>query len=757
MNVLQGGYDFRSLSIKDLLAARELYHYHLMNRPNVAGTAVGLYLRRDKNDPKTAKTFANSRVQPDSWPCILVFTRGWLAFDEFGDGKKAKASDMVPKTLFMPDGRAVPVCTVCVEETADDGSDRFNPLPQRGFGAGLPVSVSVQGEDHTASIGCLVSDGHLTYALTARHACGPAGTVVFAGMRGHAEPIGVSATRQLTRVPFQEAYADLAGDKTYLAMDVGLVQVDDVSQWTSNIYGLPATGELADVYAQNLTLQLIDQRLVAHGGVSGYLEGRVKALFYRYRSVGGYDYVGDLLVAPADGSRSPVHGDSGTVWNLDVTDAAKRATSNVDQLELLPFAVLWGGQTFEVSGERSNFTVATTLSNVCRMLDVELVTNRNRGVAGYWGRSGHYSIAAFAIELVQDPDLKQLLRDNKELLTFDTEALASTRPADLMKNLDFVPLADVADEVWKKFKSNPGGRDTQVSQATHQSDGPEHPNHYADIDAVYKNGKTMRQLCLEDPQTYLTPQAFIGYYNWLATTYPTEHADKSKVLKQGLLPFRVRQAFKRMKGYASSDLVSFVAAAGLTAHYLGDSCQPLHGSVYADGDPSRTYQFTHPQTGEVETLAYAKGVHSAYETNMVDRYRSDLFGDIATKLKNKNGHGMALYDTSDADLEVVRLMDDTAKILKPMDILDKYNELGGGPKASVAALDGLWQEFGDRTADVMVRGAMYLARFWDSAWAVGNGDATLAIPADMKAALKAKYLDVTFLPSLTLKTIGPEL
>src|SRR5690349_17212365 len=42
--------NFSSLSVKDLLMARDLYHYHLINKANVVGTAIGLYLIRD-TDP----------------------------------------------------------------------------------------------------------------------------------------------------------------------------------------------------------------------------------------------------------------------------------------------------------------------------------------------------------------------------------------------------------------------------------------------------------------------------------------------------------------------------------------------------------------------------------------------------------------------------------------------------------------------------------------------------------------------------------
>jgi hypothetical protein len=50
MNLLSGQANFQSISLKDLLEARELYHWHLVNKANVVGTAVGLYRIR-KSDP----------------------------------------------------------------------------------------------------------------------------------------------------------------------------------------------------------------------------------------------------------------------------------------------------------------------------------------------------------------------------------------------------------------------------------------------------------------------------------------------------------------------------------------------------------------------------------------------------------------------------------------------------------------------------------------------------------------------------------
>jgi len=41
--------NFSSLSLKDLIEARDLFHYHLLNKKNVVATALGLYLIRKRD------------------------------------------------------------------------------------------------------------------------------------------------------------------------------------------------------------------------------------------------------------------------------------------------------------------------------------------------------------------------------------------------------------------------------------------------------------------------------------------------------------------------------------------------------------------------------------------------------------------------------------------------------------------------------------------------------------------------------------
>src|SRR6516164_7595490 len=109
-------HDFSSLSIKDLLDAREAYHVHLAHLKEVYATAIGRYLIRksDKNakdskhhtNPQSlgTRTLFNSTVKEWSWPCVLVFVRHWFDRSEIRKDPSL-ASELVPSFLYLPDGR----------------------------------------------------------------------------------------------------------------------------------------------------------------------------------------------------------------------------------------------------------------------------------------------------------------------------------------------------------------------------------------------------------------------------------------------------------------------------------------------------------------------------------------------------------------------------------------------------------------------------------------------------------------------------
>jgi hypothetical protein len=769
-------YDFSTLSLNDLIEARDLYHFHLMSKPNVVGTAVGLYLIREKEkwpaelaQQPAAKltyprTFSNSQVRDYSWPCIIVLVREWVDEVEFGKQGKPAPWQSVPKRLYMADGRCVPVCIVWAPPVPQEEMGGLEPVawPKATFGGGLPVFVDVQQETHMATLGCLMSDGHTVYALTARHACGEPGTQISAMLRDGLTSIGVSSDNQITRKLFSDVYPAFRMQQTWLGLDVGLVRVNDVRDWTPNVYGLPPIKPLFDLYEQNISLRrLIDQPVVAMGAASGLLQGRIKAMFYRYRSVGGFDYVSDFLIAPAEGKRGTHHGDSGALWHLQMPGPdGKEDKRPIIERDLRPLAIEWGAQLFSESGQRSTYSVATSLSNICKILDVELVVEGADGVSGTWGAVGHYSIGTLAIELVKNPKLKAFLQANADLLSLPLDKLTNQpKNKDLLAS-GFVALADVPDIVWKNFPSphlNKKGQDTGVRggrddrYAGFSSTGPEHPNHHCDADRPFKGSPTLPEACIADPD-------LITADNWKA--YFAAFPKPPDLLHQGILPFRVWQHFERMKDYAATAPDQFLAAAGTLAHYVGDASQPLHGSTMADGieseepDIPRDSPSRKDKSGEKLPAFRGEGVHSAYETQMINMAArsGELFAAIRKNLDAN--HGMTLaQDGRAAAVATLKLMRDVAKILPPRHLIDVY-EASFKP-GSPSHPQALWQALREPTGQVMALGARALAMIWDAAWKAGGGTAN---PGRIDpATLRGCYENPDFLRSVTVDDIEQEI
>lgn len=764
---------FSSLSLKDLVEARDVYHFHLMNKANVIGTGVGLYLIRDEEKwPHQggeyqkltyARTFGNSHVRSYSWPCIMVLVREWVSEHQFGQEGKPSPWDAVPKRLFLSDGRVVPVCVV-EARPAPRVDTRLRPpvpRPNETFGGGLPVLVDIQQQTHIATIGALVTDGHITYAITARHACGEPGTELSVLLRSGLARIGVSTAKQITRKLFSDVYPALPLRQTFLNLDVGLVRVDDLNAWTPNTYGLPRIKPLLDVYEQNLSLhRLMDQPVVAVGATSGLLQGAIKALFYRYRSVGGFDYVSDLLIAPADGEEGARQGDSGALWYLQMPDAdGKPDQRPLMERDLRPLAIEWGSQVFADRDERTTFSVATSLSNVCKLLDVELVVEGSDSLSGTWGAVGHYTIGSLAIDQVQNATLKAFLQANADRLSIEVDAIkGDLKNSDLLES-GFVPLADVPDIVWKDFASPhinrkgqdigvKGGRDTQSSG--HGSTGPEHPNHHCDADRPFANHATLPEACIANPNL-ITAAKWNEYFDAFPETVDELH--------RGILPFRVWQIFERMKDAAASHPARFIAAAGILSHYVGDASQPLHGSTMADGikgeqpDNPRLSERKDEKTKQRLPAFRGEGVHTAYETDMINSAvkKKVLFPEILSHLGSH--HGMALvHDGRAAAKATLTLMRDVAQILPPRDIIDVF-EASFAPGAT--HVGALWEGTHTQTGKVMALGVRVLAMLWDAAWAAGGGHTNAG--QITKPVLRSLYEDTNFLRSVTVKKIEHEI
>ena len=198
---------FESLSIRDLLDAREAYHVHLAHLDNVFATAVGRYLVREtdpdaddphqqhrhgEDPPPEPRTLANSAPRRWSWPCIVVFVERW---QDRGDFAEAPDS-MVPRYLYLPDGRVVPTCVVmATRDEAERPSSQTLTFPSDLIGGGYPVLTEVQGRQHIGSLGCLVTDGESIFALTNRHVAGDLDRVAETVVKGRRQKIGKSAGR----------------------------------------------------------------------------------------------------------------------------------------------------------------------------------------------------------------------------------------------------------------------------------------------------------------------------------------------------------------------------------------------------------------------------------------------------------------------------------------------------------------------------------------------------------------------------------
>ena len=228
-------------------------------------------------------------------------------------------------------------------------------------------------------------------------------------------------------------------------------------------------------------------------------------------------------------------------------------------------------------------------------------------------------------------------------------------------------------------------------------------------------------------------------------------------LKQGLLPFRVWQLFAAMAGFVQeSDLTGYLAAAGILAHYVGDASQPLHGSIYADGDPSRPIDRLDDHGNPA---FYGKGVHVAYESTMVTEHAGDLIPLIDAQLQGRVDHGLTLCSNGKGAAEAtMTLMTDAATILPPMTLLDSFETNLVDGRNLPSTRDAMWQQLGDATAQVMIHGAATLAMIWDAAWRKGGGTAALLAGAAPSAAeIRARYLDNNFLQSCTLDDVEQHL
>jgi hypothetical protein len=726
-------HDFRSLGVKDLLDARDQFHVHLAHKPNVFSTAVGLYLIRT-SDPDSGsdihhrtrklnaspRTLLNSVVKDWSWPCILVFVTQWQTLDDL----HSKPDEVIPPFVYMPDGRMVPICVVLAESSnLPPRVAAPSTLTASSLGIGCPIYVDAQGMRRMGTAACMVSDGSDFYILTNTHLAGESGRAVRALFRGIPLLIGTThGTRNLTEKTFSEVYPELPGRDSVVNIDAAIVRMEDATTW--NPKALAKTlGPVADFSAQTASLSWIGRPMVGQGAASGQMRGEIKALFYRYKSIGGRDYVADFVIGSSADATEPLMtqpGDSGSLWCLD---------SVLEPDTLSPVAMEWGGQRISSgpsTGQFLQLSLATSMAVTLRELNLDIVQDPAAERTQYWGPVGHFKIGQQACFLVKDQALRSFFTANVNNLSYSSDAQIKLA-THLQAGAGFVPLSDVPDVVWK---TNINRSKPSVARAQ------ENWNHYADIDLPGVNGKTLLDNYLADPRS-LNYQAWIGFYK----TAPPPSAATSKTMNYGALPFRVWQIFAQIVEYAKqSDGPNFLTAAGCLAHYVGDSCQPLHSSQHSDG-----------------LNGASTGVHSTYEDNMVDAYADKIAAGIAAAIAKLTFKPRKISTAWDAAMAVMDLMNFCHQALPPETICSVYNKArsGSGKSATTnpAVLKALWDNCGDATIEVIAAGAITLAAIWQAAWTVSGASSSarwITNTYDGAKDLMPIYEDKSFLRSLHL-------
>jgi hypothetical protein len=752
---------YDQLALRDLLDARDQYHIHLMQHPNVVATAVGRYRIRSTDSWPTAmgegkvhgkgvRTLANSEVRPYSWPAILVFVAKWE------NEKNLAPGDLVPKTMFLPDGRKVPVCVI---EAPKEEQNEVRPLettfPVNNIGGGWPVIAESQGRRYAATIACLVSDGHTVYAMTNRHVAGDEGEIVYSRLGRKQERIGVSSDKQLTKTLFTSLYPGWPGRDVYVNLDVGLIDIDDLDQWTAEIRNIGQMGRMVDLSVNNLSLALIGSHVRGTGAASGQMSGEIAALFYRYKTNGGFEYIADIMIGPRPVKRASkskkvistfeTHpGDSGTLWLLEPVapkPATNGAAKEAPQPEFLPLAMQWGRNMLYSAGSAppQGYALATLLSRVCATLNVDPVRNWNLDQPDTWSALGHFAIAARAQLALSGrlPKLKKLMNNNALIISHD-DATMLANDFKGMGTADFVPLADVPDFFWKPRIAKQGF-----------SRSFEGPNHFADMDQPNDKGKTLLDLC-KNPN-FVDPAKWDAFYDSIVDLATGKKIEQKH---RGLLPFRVWQIFNAMvKAAATGKGDEFVCAAGVLTHYIGDACQPLHISYLHDGDPENLIEYKFKKgknEGKTEMRPFGKGVHGGYEDAMVSAFKNEVLDGLKKTPKTKKTE---LITTGlDAAKLTIGMMRQTFKSIPPRKVVEEFGNFDGKPAERAKHL---WKKFGQKTIANMQSGAHLLAVLWESAWEEGKGETKVTSTKGLTEKQAMKICgDADFIPSVSISRIG---
>jgi hypothetical protein len=724
--------DFSALSLKDLIEARDAYHVQLANLPNVIGTALGRYLYRADDprakDPhakppakKAPRTIDDVTTAPWSWPAVLVFVDQWQELGEFHQNPQ----DFVPPRLDLPDGRSIPVCVVSAPTLSRSERTIEDPKFADGrIAVGNAILRDAQEQERIGTVSCLATDGADIYALTSAHVVGDDEQAIFTiDTLGQRKSAATEVVALRKGVLFTDAYPGWPSTRTVLNVDVGMVRIKDVSEWSATLVSGLRMGPVIDLSADTLNLDLIGCPLFGYGAASGKMIGQIAALFYRYRSIGGTDYVADVLIGPREPTANVETrpGDSGAVWlwDAEADNSVNQTDYDVKQAiaEPRPIAIQWGGYSGGGGGSGAGahterqFALATSLALACRLLEVEFIRDLGYERGQFWGKTGHYKVAWSACELVQNKELNALLMKYRDKISVsDDDLVAGNVPMNNDKT--FIALADVADLYWRSARPNDAANHFADMDNPNVKD-PNHPNTKITLLDAWTNKATRNT----------------DYWNAYYDSAGTDNKHK------GALPFRAWEVYELLVGFArDAKLTEFICAAGCVGHYLGDACQPLHVSYLHHGHPGN---------------ASEEPVHAIYETQMLDRFVNELIKGVNAGLKGRKAETFFAGGLGAAE-HVIKTMAATLDRLDPELIIKVFNENTGRER-----LPKMWEKLSVKTVACIVEGAVGLAEYWESAWKEGRQDPNAKLIPKKQTEIQDKdlmklYRDRSFMPSKML-------
>jgi hypothetical protein len=320
---------------------------------------------------------------------------------------------------------------------------------------------------------------------------------------------------------------------------------------------------------------------------------------------------------------------------------------------------------------------------------------------------------------------------NQERIGFGDDSLGEGSEFRVGRD-DFVPLADVPDYKWLFPREHEGIQ------------------HFADVDIQTINGgPTLLAQCVADPGK-VSASAWKAYFDGFANAGVGP--------EEGALPFRVWQIWEAMVAFLKEkDGLSFVAAAGVLSHYVGDASQPLHSSFLHHGVPpmksvgGRDFPFKHssPEFTAFKKTAPSK-IHAIYEQEMLEVDAATALASVDALLQAA-GLAIQIGSGHDAAVATVALMDESQARLSPQDIIDADDPT----LTQRERAERLWanQSVRDATVASLAGSVRLLAALWASAWEEGDGDdlpgTKIKTYSEAQLAQKCRQHQ-TFVPSLSL-------